>query len=481
MRWKRNTVRKPTTTIEALEASWLSRRLLPFTSYMFEHVGGKTFVQGRHHRIVCHALDDVLEGRCSRLIINIAPRYSKTELAVRQFIALGLARNPKARFLHLSYSADLAVDSSMAIKDEVGSDAYRRLFPDVQIRRGADTQAQWDTTEGGGVYATSTLGQITGFGAGQMDGGDGGFGGAVIIDDPIKPEDALSDLVRERVNRRFETTIRTRVNSRSTPIIIIMQRLHEHDLCGYLQEREPGVWRVVSLPCIYHDREGRERALWPFKHTLEELHELERIDPFTFWTQYMQEPRPQEGLMYHEFKTWQTLPRGGQKKAYTDTADTGSDWHCCICYVERQEANYVTDVLYTKRPQEYTEPEQARMLLRERTETCYVESNNGGRAFCRNVERLSRQIGNARTRFVPFTQRENKEVRIFSRAAEVNNMTLFPEDWERRWPDFARDVRAFRREGRNAHDDAPDALTGMMEKRQEGRGLTDREIEEMFS
>lgn len=481
MHWKRNTARKPTTTIEALEASWLSRHLLPFTSYMFEHFADKTFVQGRHHRIVCHALDDVLDGRCTRLIINIAPRYSKTELAVRQFIALGLARDPSARFLHLSYSSDLAVDSSMAIKDEVMSDAYQRLFPDVQIRRGADTQAQWDTTAGGSVYATSTLGQITGFGAGHIDGEGDGFGGAIIIDDPIKPEDALSDLVRERVNRRFETTIRTRVNSRSTPIIIIMQRLHEHDLCGYLQEREPDVWRVVSLPCIYHDEDGNERALWKFKHTLGELHELERIDPYTFQTQYMQNPRPIEGLMYREFKTYAVLPKGGTRKCYTDTADTGSDYHCAIFYVERPEGNYITDVLYTKRAQEYTEPVQTRMLMAEQTAECYIESNNGGRAFARNVERMSREAGNGRTRFVPFTQRENKQTRIFTRANEVNNLTLMPEDWERRWYDFARDIKAFRREGHNAHDDAEDAITGTIEKRRRTGQYSDREIEDMFS
>ena len=85
---------------------------------------------------------------------------------------------------------------------------------------------------------------------------DTDFAGAIIIDDPIKPEDALSDTVRERVNNRFETTIRNRVNSRKTPIIIIMQRLHEHDLCGYLQEIEPDEWTVITLPCITYDADG---------------------------------------------------------------------------------------------------------------------------------------------------------------------------------------------------------------------------------
>lgn len=96
------------------------------------------------------------------------------------------------------------------------------------------------------------------------------FAGAIVIDDPIKPEDALSETIRERVNNRFESTIRNRVNSRNTPIIIIMQRLHEHDLCGYLQEIEPEEWTVLSLPCIWHDENGQEQPLWEFKHTLED-------------------------------------------------------------------------------------------------------------------------------------------------------------------------------------------------------------------
>ena len=249
---------------------WVSCDLLNFTRYFFKENGGKKFIVGNHHKTVCDALEKVLEGEITKLIINIAPRYGKTELAVKNFIAMGLAINPAAKFIHLSYSSDLAVDNSVAIKDIVNSDAYKALFP-TRIRQGSDTKAQWDTEQGGGVYATSTLGQITGFGAGEVEtpGEPYKFAGAIVIDDPIKPEDALSDVVRERVNRRFETTIRNRVNSRNTPIIIIMQRLHEHDLCGYLQEIEEDKWTVVSLPCITADAGGNQVPLWEFKHTME--------------------------------------------------------------------------------------------------------------------------------------------------------------------------------------------------------------------
>lgn len=392
-----------------------------------------------------------------------------TELAVKNFIAMGLAMNPKSRFIHLSYSDTLVQDNSAAVKDIVKSEKYQELF-NISVRANNDTKKQWSVVQGGGMYATSTLGQITGFGAGAVDvpGQPYKFAGAVIIDDPIKPEDALSDNEREKVNRRFETTIRNRVNSRNTPIIIIMQRLHENDLCGYLQRIEPNEWEVLSIPCLYLDKEGKEAALWPFKHTVEELYQIRNANSYVFETQYMQDPKPIEGLMYAQFRTYSHLPLCEKiiRRNYTDTADTGADYLCSICYAETKTAMYITDVLFTKRPMEYTEPATADMLLRNRTEQVMIESNNGGRSFARAVEQIIREdrsVVAKRMAFKTFTQTGNKEVRIFSRSAEVQNLIYFPEGWELRWTEFANAIKAFRKEGRNQHDDAPDVLSGMCE------------------
>lgn len=383
----------------------------------------------------------------------------------------------------------------MAVKDTITSTYFQILFPEVQIRRNDNTRAKWSTTAGGGEYATSTLGQITGFGAGQAEMTEDEiknideftaqfnpdhFSGAIVIDDPLRPDDALSDNVREGVNRRFETTIRNRVNSRKTPIIIIMQRLHEHDLCGYLQEIEPNEWTVVSLPVIKRDEDGTEHALWPFKHTLEELYKIKHASEFVFETQYMQNPTPMEGLMYHVFRTYDVLPE--RRKAlmlgnYTDSADTGIDFLCSICFDAHDDGYYVTDVLYTKRPMEFTEPAQANMLKRNKTDICFVESNNGGRSYARNVERLTKEYGNRKTRFVTFTQSKNKQIRIFTRSSEVNNWLVFPSNWEQLWPEFTHALKAYRKEGNNAHDDAPDAATGVIEKCEEWlNNMSDEQI-----
>ena len=462
--------------------TWTLHSVLNFTRYFFKQKFKRKFVIGQHHVKIAQALDRVLAGDCKRLIINIAPRYGKTELAVKNFIAMGLAINPKAKFIHLSYSDDLARDNSRGVQEILREDSYRRLFPGTKPT--SVNTRKWFTSEGGGLYAVSSAGQVTGFGAGIVDKdeeeelsaeveelasvSDGTFGGAIVIDDPIKPDDARSDTVRDKVNQKFETTIRNRVNSRNTPIIIIMQRLDEQDLCGYLQKLEPEEWEVLSLPVIQTDEEGNEVALWPFKHTLEELQDLREKNSFVFDTQYMQNPRPIEGLMYERtFMTYQAIPitRKRKIKAYIDTADTGKDFLCCIIYVETEIGNFILDVYYTQAPMETTESETARRLTKYGVEECIVESNNGGRGFGRKVRDNCRILMNRKTSFTFFTQTDNKDVRIFNHSNEVQNLTVFPERWDLLWPQFYKAITQYKKEGGNAHDDAPDALTGTIEKR----------------
>ena len=412
-----------------------------------------------------------------------------TELVSRMFPAYGFALNPKSLFLHLSYSGSLTLDNSVATKDIIMSKYFQNVFK-VEFDRRINSGSKWNTTEGGGEYATSMLGQITGFGAGRVEldydkdeeknfddftarYNPNGFAGAIIIDDPIKPEEALSDKIREKVNLRFETTIRNRVNSRKTPIIIIMQRLHEHDLCGYLQEVEPEEWTVLSLPAIMTDGHGNQRPLWPFKLNIDDLMKIKNANSYVFETQYMQNPTPMEGLMYRPFKTYEMLPPRHVAKfkgCVTDPADTGADWLCSICFDVHTDGYYVTDVLYTKKPVEYTEQALAQMLCKNETGVCFIEGNNGGRLFMRNVERITREYENRKTRFVPFSTTKNKQVRIFSRANEVCNMLVFPADWQRRWPEFYRDLTSYRKEGVMSHDDAADCATMVVERCEEWNG-----------
>lgn len=457
---------------------------LNYTKYFFYQQYNRKFVVNDHHIKITDALDKVLKGEITRLIINIAPRYSKTELAVKNFISKGLAKNPASKFIHLSYSSDLALDNASGVKDIVNLPMYQALFPEVQIKKGSDSVKKWWTTMGGGMYSTAAGGQVTGFGAGRVDdevevsdvddimemmpNSDLGFAGALIIDDPIKPDDADSETVREKVNGRFDSTIINRVNSRNTPIIIIMQRLHERDLCGYVMENYPGEWTVLSLPSIILE-EGQKltegKPLWPFKHTLVELLKMYDVDPINFGRQYMQNPQPRKGFLYKPFGTYTIIPESGNKmsKSYTDTADTGTDYLCSISYIETETFCYVTDVIYTQEAMETTEPLVAKQLTQNSVDLARVESNNGGRGFARNVESQCRLMRNYRTGIEWFHQSQNKQVRIFTRSAEVNNLIIFPVGWEIRWPLFHKHVVNYSAKGENKNDDAQDTLTGIAE------------------
>lgn len=471
-----------------------------YTKAMFRAQYHRSFIVAPHHKLMFKALQDVVDGKCKRLMINMPPRYGKTEVVIKSFISWGFALNPACRFLHLSYSDVLVEDNSATIRSIMMEPVYKELFPNSALASEKGSSKRWKTKAGGELYAVSTQGQVTGFGAGavdpdpELDRLDGGndvfifddhtneilgmigaatnvFQGAVVIDDPIKPEDAESDLVRERINGRFESTIRNRVNSRNTPIIIIMQRLHEHDLCGYLQEVEPDDWTVLSLPAIQTDEiTGEERPLWPLKHTLQELYHMREINPLVFDTQYMQDPTPKEGLMYEHFRTYSPLelptgPKAVRKWNYTDTADTGADFLCSICFIDTPEYAFVTDVLYTDAPMETTEPATARMLSRNGTVETLIESNNGGRGFSRNVKRILREnLKNFKCVVKTFTQTENKRTRIYTYSAQVQNDILFPEGWEKMWPKFYKALTSYRKDNkRSQHDDAPDALTGVLE------------------
>ena len=172
-----------------------------FTQYMFKARKGYAWRNNWHHDEICKALERVYRGECKRLIINIPPRYSKTEIAVVNFIAWCFAQAPDCEFIHASYSATLAGNNLSNVRDLVTHESYQELFPEVGIDRSSSAKAHWKTTAGGVAYASGTKGTITGFGAGKMR---DGFGGAVIIDDAHKA-DVLRQLAAE-LPTMFTTT-----------------------------------------------------------------------------------------------------------------------------------------------------------------------------------------------------------------------------------------------------------------------------------
>lgn len=317
---------------------WARDDLYEFSRWMFLQRRGFRWQRARHHRLVCDALMRVYRGECRRLIINIPPRYSKTELAVVNFIAWAMGQTPDAEFIHSSYSATLAGANSAAIRALVQHEAYQEIFPALQLA--SDAQTHWKTTQGGVMYATGAGGTITGFGAGKMR---PGFGGAIVIDDPHKADEARSDVIRQGVIEWFQNTLESRKNSPETPIIVIMQRLHEKDLAGWLLgDRGPDgrgpavpggngeVWEHLCLSAWADDQDTV--PLWPEKHSAEDLRRMEKASPYVFAGQYRQRPAPPAGGLFKpdEMGVVDAVPAGQaiQWVRGWDLAGTegGGDW-----------------------------------------------------------------------------------------------------------------------------------------------------------
>lgn len=462
-----------------------------YTRYFFKKRFSRKFVIGDHHAIICEALDRVYRGECKRLIINLAPRYGKTEIAVKNFISKGLAINPKAKFIHLTYADDLALDNSEEIKDLVTSEEYQAMFPHVILKKDSRAKEKWYTTEGGGVYARAAGGQVTGFGAGIVDEEaadteeldnwlhvigeeQATFGGAIVIDDPIKPEDANSDTIRERVNNRFDSTIRNRVNSRNTPIIVIGQRVHHQDLSGYLMEVEGDEWEVISLPCLQYEGEDK-KALWPFKHTVEELLKLKNINEHVFNTQYQQDATQRTGLLFPKSELKFYDPAKEVKPEFTfipvDPADGGGDYYAApVCHFIGKSV-YISKVIFNKRDTDENIPDTAAAAIEHKANAVQVESNGGWKLARKSLKGLLQDtLPDCETRSI--NARTNKETRILAAAAWVRNNVHFREDYENndQYRDFINNLTSYLREGKNKNDDAPDVLAQLHEYAEKNLG-----------
>lgn len=451
------------------------------TRYFFKAQYKRKFVIGDHHKIIWEALERVLNGSCKRLLIAVAPRYGKTEIAVKSFISNGLALNPSAKFIHLSYADNLALDNSETIKDLVQSEEYQQLFPEVQIKKDSRAKDKWYTTLGGGVLARAAAGQVTGFGAGKVDDedldlteftshidGKENFNGAIIIDDPIKPEDADSDTFREKVNNRFDSTIRNRVNSRNTPIIVIMQRLHPNDLIGYLQrEGEQDEWELISLPCLYFDEKGEKQALWPFKETVEELEKQRVANEIVFERQKMQNPKPKAGLLFPIDDLNYFDPNKQEIKdpdfCYipADPADQGGDDFASAPFKLVGDKIYVTEMLYNTEGTDFNEPAMVEMVKRNRASSVSVEGVMGW-VECAKRVREDLESKGFEGEFRVTRPRKAKHSRILNRASFIKNHMVFRSDWAD-FPQYAKFIRnlttylKIQEAGKgNKHDDAPD-------------------------
>jgi len=397
------------------------------------------------------------------MVINLPPRHGKSRTATNFVKWLFGKYGASIKVMTGSYNETLSgtfakqVRDAIAEKPTLGVTVYNDIFPRTRIKYGEAAVSKWalEGSQQANYLATSPTGTATGFGCNIM-----------IIDDLIKNSmEAYNANVLKGHASWFTDTMLSRTEN-GFKVIIIMTRWASEDLAGFILANYKSVvhinYRAVQEDGSMLCPEILSRKDYDLKTM--------KMDKAIVAANYQQDPIDIKGRLYTTIKTYTQLPQDDKGASllryrlnYTDTADTGSDYLCSICYGMYDGCYYILDLLYTKAAMEETEPATARMLTENGIDCAIIESNNGGRGFARNVERLCKDQGNRHTNIRWFHQSKNKTARILSNSTSVMDNIYFPANWQDRWPEFAETIIKYQREGKNAHDDAPDALTGVYE------------------
>lgn len=415
---------------------------------------------------LCNTLQEFYEDPDAKvLIMNMPPRHGKSRTA--QMAAKWiLGKNPIEKIMTGSYNATLSTTFAKNVRNdiqEVKADenrvVYTDIFPDVRIKRGDASMDMWSLEGGYNSYlATSPSGTATGFGASIL-----------IIDDIIKnAEEAYNENTKAKHWDWFTNTMLSRLEE-GGKIIIIMTRWASDDLAGRAIEHFGDKAKVITMKALQDDGTMLCDDILSYESYIEKFRAMgEDIAS----ANYQQEPIDVKGRLYTYFSTYKDIPRDDKGyplfsavKAYVDSADTGEDWLCAIVYGVYNDNAYILDILFIDAPMEITERKTAELLHRNGVNVSDIESNNGGRGFARNVKRILKdEYPGNRTKIVTFHQSKNKEARILSNSTQVMDHVLYPENFKELWPEYYSAMYKYQRKGKNAHDDAPDATTGVVER-----------------
>lgn len=413
---------------------------------------------------LCDSFQDFMsDDEHNVLVINIGPRHGKSRTA-GMFVQWLLGNDNSKKIMTGSYNDTLSTVFSKsvrnAIQEEKADDSitvFSDIFPDTKIKRGDGAMNLWSLEKGYNNYlATSPGGTATGFGA-----------DVIIIDDLIKSAlEANNANILEDHWEWFANTMLSRLEE-GGKLIIIMTRWHSEDLAGKALSKLPeSGYSVKHISMRTYDEETDTMLCEEVLSKESYFRKVKAMGADIASANYQQEPIDIKGRLYSGFKTYVDKPIFKRISAYTDTADTGRDYLASYIFGETMDKEaYILDVVFTKEPMEVTEPLLARKLVENEVNLCWIESNNGGRGFARNVEQIvKREYQANKTVFRSFHQSENKQARILTNATWLMEHVYFPDGWRNRWPELYQSLMTYQREGKNAHDDAQDALTGIAEK-----------------
>lgn len=407
---------------------------------------------------LCETLQRFVEQNEKRfLVVNLPPRHIKSNTG-KNFTEWLFGRDPSLKVMTAGYNETLSTTFARKVRNAIEEEklgsklVYNDIFPKTKVRFGEASASAWalEGNEDKSYLSTSPTGIATGFGA-----------NIIIVDDIIKnAEEAYSDIVLDRHWEWFNNTMMQRTEGNNWKFIIIMTRWATNDLAGRILTAFDNVEHIT-----YKAVQDDGSMLCPSILSKEDyLIKTKDMNLDIAEANYNQKPVDVKGRLYSEFKEYETLPSIIKKKNYTDTADKGTDFLCSVDYVEHGNDVYITDVVMTDEAMEYTEPKVAAMLDSDNVHEAVIESNNGGRGFARNIKRLlETNHGNIRCSVIDKPQTGNKEARIISSSAWVQEHIFMPINWKHKYPEFYNQLMSYQKKGRNKHDDAPDVLAGIYE------------------
>lgn len=439
--------------------------------FFYCHIKAPDFYKRDREYLVelCNEMQSFIESDEEILIINLPPRMGKSRSA-GLLVEWLLGKDKSKKIMTGSYNETLSTVFSKNVRNSIQEEkadknkiVYNDIFPKTIIKKGDASMNLWSVEGGYNNYlATSPSGTATGFGADLL-----------LIDDLIKnAEEAFNENILEKHWDWFCNTMLSRLEE-GGKIIIIMTRWASKDLAGkainFFKDRK---LKVIIKKALQNDgtmlcEEVLSRRSYENK--------IKAMGEEIASANYQQIPIDTKGALYQNLKTYTQLPQDAEgnmlatrRFAYCDTADEGSDYLCNIIADEYNKQAYVVDVYFTKDAMEITEPELAFRLASNETNVAYIESNNGGRGFARNVEKeIFSKYKTRRCVIQWFHQSKNKKARILSNSASVQKNVYFPVNWRDRWPEFYNHIISYQKEGKNKNDDGADALTGLIEKIEE--------------
>jgi predicted phage terminase large subunit-like protein len=456
-----NMAHTETTDAEALHPphlvfqALLAHDLLAFTEFAFGVVRpGLTFKANWHLDAIAAKLSQVARGEIRRLIITLPPRNLKSLCASVALPAWFLGHHPSERVVVVSYSDFLTRSHANDFRLLVKHPIYQATFPAMRLDR--DTDREITTTKRGKRIATSIDGTLTGLG-----------GNLIVIDDPLKLGDAMSESVRSRVIDWYRSTLLSRGDDKAaTRIVVVMQRVHQYDLVGYLQEQ--GGFDTLNLPAIAQRTEtfdlceGRSytrqkgELLHPDHEPAHVLAELKReMGPIAFSAQYQQSPIPPGGTIIQ--RKWLTTyddvhyQSGDRIIMSWDIAlsETESgDYSACVVLLRRQEVFYILEVVRGRFPFDTLKQKVMEVKRRYASPTLLIEDSPISRGLIQNLRDKSINV----TVYKPDT---DKRARVIAQSdLFAGGSVRFPR--RAAWlEDLTAELLAF--PGR--HDDQVDALT----------------------